>query len=189
VTISVAGLPPPWQTADIGTVSVAGSAYANGGTYTVSGAGNISGKADNFRYVYQALSADGEIRARLPVVGTSSTSQRIGVMIRETLTAGSREVFMGVGSGGSYFSLSRSSTGGNTTSTASSTGTHPNVWVRLVRTGNTIVAYKSANGSTWTQVTSQTVTMAANIYIGLAVSSGSASTLNSSQFDNGTVVP
>jgi len=61
--------------------------------------------------------------------------------------------------------------------------------VRLVRTGNTVVAYKSADGIAWTQVTSQNITMAVNIWIGLAVSSGSASTLNTSQFDNVTVVP
>src|SRR6185436_10631425 len=59
-TIRVTGLPAPWLTADIGTVSV-GSADESSGTYTVAGAGNISGKTDNFRFVYQALTADGEI--------------------------------------------------------------------------------------------------------------------------------
>jgi hypothetical protein len=187
--ITVAGLPSPWLTTDIGTVSATGSAYESGGTYNVAGAGNISSKADNFRFVYQTLSADGEIKARLPLVGDNGNSQRIGVMIRETLTSGSRQAFMGVGSGGSYFNLNRTSTSGNTSSTSSGTGAFPSVWVRVVRTGNTIVAYKSADGAAWTQVTSQSITMAANVYIGLAVSSGSATALNTSQFDNVTVVP
>lgn len=189
VAVTVAGLSSPWLTADIGTVSAAGGAYDYGGAYTVAGAGNIGGKADNFRFVYQALTADGEIKVRLPVVGNSSTSQRIGVMIRETPTSGSREAFMGVGSSGSYFSINRTSTGGNASSTSSATGTYPNVWVRLVRTGNTVTAYKSADGNTWTQVSSQSITMASSIYIGFAVSSGASTTLNTSQFDNVTVTP
>lgn len=65
----------------------------------------------------------------------------------------------------------------------------PNTWVRLVRSGNTITASKSVNGAIWTTVGSKTVTMATNCYIGLAVSSGSNSTLNTSQFSNVSVTP
>jgi hypothetical protein len=61
--------------------------------------------------------------------------------------------------------------------------------VRLTRVGNVITAYKGTTGTTWTSVGSTTVTMAANCYIGLAVSSGSTTTLNTSQFTNVAVTP
>jgi hypothetical protein len=62
--------------------------------------------------------------------------------------------------------------------------------VRLVRSGTTITAYKSTNGTTWTSVGSTTnTTFATTCYIGLAVASGSTTTLNTSQFSNVSVTP
>jgi hypothetical protein len=71
-----------------------------------------------------------------------------------------------------------------------STGSVPNIWVRLVRSGTIITAYKSTNGTTWTTVGSTILTtFASNCYIGLAVGSGSDTTLNTSQFSNVSVTP
>jgi hypothetical protein len=54
----------------------------------------------------------------------------------------------------------------------------------------TITAYKSSDGTSWTTVGSSTNTTIANTsYIGLAVSSGSDTTLNTSQFSNVSVTP
>lgn len=44
-------------------------------------------------------------------------------------------------------------------------------WVRLTRAGNTISAYSSVDGATWTLVDSDTFTMAVTVYVGLAVTS------------------
>jgi regulation of enolase protein 1 (concanavalin A-like superfamily) len=186
--ITILGLPPPWLTADIGSGIVAGSASESNNVYTVSGAGSIGGTADNYRFVYQTLSGDGEIRARLPSF-QSGTNADIGVMMRDSLTAGSKEAFMGINGSGSYYSMRRTNTGGNTSSTASGSGTAPNVWVRLVRTGNSVAAYKSANGTNWTAVNTATVTMATNCYFGLCAASGATNTLNTSTFDSLTVTP
>ena len=82
-----------------------------------------------------------------------------------------------------------STTGGTATSISSGSGTVPNTWVKLVRLGNTITASKSSDGATWTLVGNTTVAMATNCYIGLAVTSGSDTTLNSSQFSNLSVTP
>ena len=73
----------------------AGSASVSNGIYTVNGCGNISGTADNFRFLYQSLSGDGEITAQINSVQNTGTSGRIGVMIRESLTSGSSYAFMG----------------------------------------------------------------------------------------------
>jgi Domain of unknown function (DUF4082)/Bacterial Ig domain/Bacterial Ig-like domain (group 2)/Fibronectin type III domain len=187
--INVMGLPAPWQTADIGSVSAAGSASMSNGIYTVKGAGNISGTADNFRFVYQPLSADGEIKSRLNSVGNTGTSGRIGVMIRESLTSGSKYAFMGISPDCTFRWQRRSSTGGNTSTTTSTIGTPSNIWIRLVRTGNTLYGYKSTDGTNWTLVNSHSITMATNIYVGLAVASGSSNTLNTATFTNVTVIP
>jgi hypothetical protein len=190
VNINVTGLPAPWQTADIGSVDVAGSASMSNDIYTVKGAGNISGTADNFRFVYQPLSGDGEINVRLNSVEDTGTSGRIGVIIRESLTSGSEYAFMGILPDGRFRWQCRGWTGFWTWSTTSSTiGTPPDVWMRLVRTGNTLYGYRSTDGTNWTQVSSRSIWMARNIYVGLAVASGSSGTLNTATFTNVTVVP
>jgi regulation of enolase protein 1 (concanavalin A-like superfamily)/sulfur relay (sulfurtransferase) complex TusBCD TusD component (DsrE family) len=187
--ITVTGLPVPWQTADIGSVNAVGSGTLSNGLYVVKGAGTIGSTADSFRFVYQPLSGDGEIRARLNSVQNTGTAGRVGVMIRESLTSASECAFMGISPDDQIRWQRRSRTGGSTSSTTSSTGIPPNVWARLVRSGNTISGYKSTDGTTWTQVNFRSITMATNIYFGLAVASGSSNTLNTATFSSLTVAP
>jgi hypothetical protein len=187
ITIS---LPLPWVTADIGTGMLAGSTTFSGGTFTQAGSGIIGSTSDKLRFTYQTLTGDGEIIARISSLQNTGTSSRVGVMIRDTLAANSKQIFMGMTSSGAYRWVRRTATGGSTSSSNSSTGTVPNTWVRVVRSGTTITAYKSTNGTSWTTVGSTTgTTFASTCYIGLAVGSGSDTTLNTSQFSNVSVIP
>jgi regulation of enolase protein 1 (concanavalin A-like superfamily) len=154
----------------------------------VAGAGNISSTADNFRFVYQPMTGDGEIRARIVSATGTLAGSRVGVMIRETLTAGSRQAYMGYNGATNLRFYRRTTTGGTTSSTNANNFNKP-YWVRLVRTGNTITAYRSSNGTSWTTVGTATVTMGTNIYLGLAVSSGDTTTLNTATFNNVTATP
>jgi hypothetical protein len=187
-------LPSPWQTLDIGTVSQAGSATYSGGVYTVSGAGaDIWGPADNFRFVHQALTGDGEIKVRVSSATGPHAWAKLGVMIRESLNANSANAMMLITpttANGFSFQV-RTGTGATSTQTLSApANAAPNNWVRLVRSGNTLTGYKSADGIAWTQVgTPTTITMAANIYIGLAVTAHNSTGLATGTFDNLTVVP
>jgi regulation of enolase protein 1 (concanavalin A-like superfamily) len=64
------------------------------------------------------------------------------------------------------------------------TYTFPNAWVRLVRSGSTVTAYSSADGSTWTQVGTATITFTDPVTAGLIVCSHSAGQLGTATFDN-----
>jgi len=189
ITVIAAGLPAPWVNGRIGTTNLAGSVTYSSGTYTVSGSGVLSGTADTAQFIYQTLSGDGEIIARIPTVGATGTNARVGVMIRDTLATGSRQVTMSVNGSSAYRLVVRSTTGGTASTTNSNSGTAPNIWVRLVRTGNNISSYRSTNGTTWTLVATSTVTMATNCYIGIVDCSGSNTTLNTSKFDTISVTP
>ena len=182
-------LPAPWQTADIGTVGISGSAASSNSLYTLQGAGNISGSADNFRFLYQPLSGDGEIRAQIVSAQNLGPGDFTAAMIRESLTSGSRCAAMGLSPGTGLRWQRRANTNGGTSSSKSGLGTLPNVWVRVVRTGNTVYGYKSTDGVTWTQVNSCSLTMASNIYIGFALASGTTTQLGGSTFANVIVVP
>ena len=110
-------------------------------------------------------------------------------MIRESLASNSRCVFLGVSPDGKFRWVRRTTTGARMTSSSSGSGVPPNVWVRLVRTGNTIYGFKSADGIAWNAVGSQSLTMAANIYCGFVVASGGTIKLNTSTVANVSVVP
>lgn len=192
VTINVGGppgLPAPWQTSVVGTVASAGSASVSNGLYTVQGAGNINGSSDNFQYLFQTLSGDGEIRAQVESIQNTGANSIVGPMIRESLTSGSRYALMGVTTTGSFRWQKRSNTGGRTSNTKAGSANLPNGWTRLVRAGNTFSGYTSGDGTNWTLVNANTIGMATNIYIGLAVGSGTSSNLNTVLFTNVTVVP
>ena len=192
LTVNVSSLPAPWVTADIGAVGIVGNASHNAGTYTITGSGTgITGTADQFRYVYQTLSGDGSITARLTSQSGTTTASLAGVMIRETTATGSR--FASVlhrGSGNNNMrAIRRTSTGGSTTSTSSNSQTPPNCWVRITRTGSRFVMARSTNGTSWTTINTSTITMASEITVGILVTSGSNSVLDTDVFDNVTVVP
>src|SRR4029450_11786059 len=62
-------------------------------------------------------------------------------------------------------------------------------WVRLVRTGSRFDAYQSSNGSTWTLMGSDTISMAATVYVGIATTSHNTTTATDAVLDNFTVTP
>ncbi len=114
-SFTVMPLPSGWTDGDIGSVGVAGSAsYANG-TFTVQGAGGgtLATSADGVNFLYQSLSGDGTVIAR--VVSTSGGgSQEAGVMIRETLSAGATNAQGFYYAGSSGFNMTERTTTGAT---------------------------------------------------------------------------
>jgi RHS repeat-associated protein len=189
-TFTVTPLPSGWSDADVGSVGVAGSAsYANG-VFAVNASGQgIKNSADAMHFAYQPLSGNGTIVARVVSV-TGTTTAQAGVMIRETLNAGATMAFVDYeNSSYSYDNFYyRATTGASAQYQAITAGQTLPYWVELVRSGNTFTAYASSDGLNWIQAGStETITMAQNVYIGLAVSSDNNSTLATAKFDNVSV--
>jgi regulation of enolase protein 1 (concanavalin A-like superfamily) len=181
------GLPSPWLTQNVGSPSIAGSASHSNGTWTVAGSGaDIWGTSDQFRFVYRTLSGNGTITARVVTQTNSNSWAKAGVMIRESLAANARHAMTIVTPSNGRRMQFRSSTGGSSTDVNGGSGGVP-VWVRLVRSGNTFTSYRSTNGTTWTQISSRTISMGTNVYVGLAVTSHTNSALSTATFTNVTV--
>ena len=143
--------------------------------------------SDQFHYVYQTISGDGEIRARVLTVQNASGSSRAGVMIRDGLGTNAAYALMSLRTTGRGIYQRRLS--GGAASSKTETNLSIPYWIRLVRSGNTFTAYDSSNGTSWTVLgTPATIPMGQNVVVGLAVSSFSG-TLNTSTFSNITVVP
>jgi regulation of enolase protein 1 (concanavalin A-like superfamily) len=169
-------------------VGFAGSAALSNGVFTVAGSGaDIWDAADAFRFLYVPATGNCTITARVISVQNTDLWAKAGVMIRETLSAGSRNAMIAVTPGNGVSFQSRSATGG-TSSFNNTTGLVAPHWVRLVRSGNTFTAFRSPNGVNWTQQGSATtISMTATVYVGLAVTAHNNSALCTATFDNVTL--
>jgi hypothetical protein len=102
-----------WLDQDVGTVASAGSASFSSGAFSITATGvQVSGSADGMNFLFQPLSGDGTIVARV-VSLTGGYQPAAGVMIRESLDAGSANAFTSASAGLVFFS-DRSSTNGST---------------------------------------------------------------------------
>jgi hypothetical protein len=163
-------LPSPWNNSDIGSPAAEGRASAASGTFSVEGAGQAGGAADEFHFAYQRITGDVELIARVDDLERTDSWAKAGVMIRDGLGARVRHAFMFASAGKGLHFETRRGAGSDTLRASGGTGAVP-VWVRLVRTGSEFAAYRSSTGSSWTLVGRETIAMQPTAYVGLAVAS------------------
>ncbi len=176
-------LPPGWSTSDLGAVGPAGSASESTGTFTVAGSGaDIWGTADAFRYAYQQVTGDTTIVARAATVQNVNVWTKAGVMIRQSLAAGSAHASMFVSPGKGVAFQRRLATAATSLSTGAA-GAAPE-WVKVSLSGQTVTASVSSDGSTWTTIGQETIAFSGPIFVGVAVTSHDATRTASATFDN-----
>ncbi len=191
-----------WTVADVNTLSLWVRGYPpltavavaeTAGKITLAGDGtDIWNNSDQFTFAYKTLTGDGSITARVVSIGTgSNTWAKAGVMIRDSLNGGSTFANMvmtansdgSAGNGASFqYRLAADGACGNSDSTSV---VKPPYWVKIERRVNDISAYMSADGKTWRTVgITQTIEMAAPVYIGLCVTSHAAGEERTFEFDS-----
>lgn len=178
-------LPTGWLHQDVGNPALAGSVCYNNGVFSIDASGtDIYGTSDKFHYVYVPFNGNGQIIARVVSVENTNFWAKAGVMMRETLNGNSRNAFVGLTSPVINRAFEQHRSSPNAYTYRATTPASAPRWVRLVRNGNVFRAYMSSNGNTWTLIRQFTMNMAANYYVGLAVTARNNSTLNTSVFDN-----
>ncbi len=152
--------------------------------FTVRGSGNdIWADADEFHYVYQSFSGDGTIIARVSSQDDTDPFAKSGIIIKESTAPNSKYVLLAATpENGVRFQYNFNGESGN------APYTYPNAWLKLERQGDVFRGYTSANGTDWTLVGQTTVSMGTNVTAGLAVTSHLNGTLNTSTFDNVSVI-
>jgi regulation of enolase protein 1 (concanavalin A-like superfamily) len=182
-------LPSPWYAQNIGSVGILGNAsYANS-AYTVSGSGaDIFGGSDQFFMVSQKGSGDCTITARVKSMTNSDPWAKASVMIRSALNENSAHASVVVTPSNGVLYQYRTTTGGGSSSVKATTLTAP-YWVRVTRVGDAFTGFHSADGVTWTQISSASITMGSGVEIGLAVTSHDNTTTCTAVFDNVTATP
>jgi hypothetical protein len=170
-------MPTGWSGANIGNPPLAGSASHTGGVFTIEGSGaDIWGTSDQLFFAYRQASGDVDIVARVISVENTHRWAKAGVMIRASLNGNSAHASMFVTPGMGLSFQRRPATAAASESTAGPMAAAP-AWVKLERRGQTITSYSSMNGTSWTRVGSQTLTLPSTFYVGLADSSHNTAAL------------
>jgi regulation of enolase protein 1 (concanavalin A-like superfamily) len=159
---------------------------------TLSGGGSdIWGTADNFRLAYKRLNGNGVITARVDNQTRTHEWAKAGVMIRETLDAGSVHAFVALTPDHNVSFQRRPVAGDVSVNTDSSVVAKAPYWLRLTRTNATFKAEISVDGQTWTPLVPATpasssieIAMASSIYVGLAVTSHTVTDSSTAVFSN-----
>ena len=177
--------PAAWHFADIGTSLQPGSfcyTAANQNFRITSFGTGVADPSDNFSFVYQTLTGNGQIVARVKDV-SSTYNYFGGIMIRNSLSANSGYICLNSLDTRGVFDIFRTSDGGSTDYNAVTTLAMP-MWLKLVRAGNTVSSFYSSDNITWTAYNTYNFTaLNSTIYVGLAASGSFCST----DIDNVTV--
>ena len=166
----VAGQTPPFVETDDGTILM-----------SAIGA-DIWNASDEFRYAYMNLSGDGSIIAQIDGLYRSNEWVKGGVMIRESIQPGS--TFAAVYLTGDYGvrfqarpTVNDSAASDSSVATDEQIALEGPVWVKIERIGDTFNGYYSTDGENWTTMvwSPQTIAMAGDVTIGLALTSHDSS--------------
>ena len=175
----------PWYHDDVGKPYPTGDAKLDNGVVTiVAGGPDFMYKSDAFHYVYQHFSGDGELTARVKdIITVGRPWTKAGIMIRETLSPGSRYM--------AFFASPVTDPGVLVRYDSfdyASRGQLPAAdlpyWMRLNRVGNVFTGYQSVDGTNWDMAFQGTLDMLPDAYIGFAAVSGSGSVQIEATFDN-----
>jgi len=178
-------------TATGATHSVAGGVY----TFSTPGLGISSAStADNFCLVSSTVtnSADCTVTARVVSMGTTSSSARLGVMLRSSTATGSvyAASLATPATTSLYYTLNRTTT--NAAANNPSTYSNPVLpqWYRMVRAGDVFTISNSKDGVTWAVSsggTAQTIPMGTAVLAGLGVAAQTDGQIATATFDNVTL--
>ena len=169
---TVSDLLPVGQTlANVGKTGSDSLVAYSDGTYLISASGlDIWGKEDAFGFVHQDVTGNIDITAKIQSLEKTHVWAKAGVMIRESLDAGSKYAMTLVSSdlGASFHR--RTKTDANSSRTIFP-GIKAPTFVRILRIGNKFTGYYGSNNQVWYPMDTVKLAMTRDIKVGLAVTS------------------
>lgn len=182
-------LPTRWTTQDLGDVGIAGSACYSNAVFTLKSSGDdIWNTADAYRFAYTTNVGDIEIKTRVTSLDNTNDWNKCGLMIRESLTPGSRHAFVAITSGNGVAFQNRIVTDAESYNINTGPGIQIPYWIKLVKKGSVYTAYNSVDNINWVQlgipVNAAFGADSIPVYAGLALTSHSNNNLATATADN-----
>ncbi|MDF9745654.1 hypothetical protein [Natrinema salsiterrestre] len=180
---------------DRGSINTVETAVDETDGFVVEGAGvDIWNRSDEGHFYFTDVSGDFDVAVEVDGLEDTDPYAKAGLMLRESLDPEAKNVMIRRTPGHDTSVQWRPESGGESTSLTSeagdgeseiSGGTIDASYQRLVRSGDTLAAYASADGDDWTllaDLSSDAIDLAESGYLGLAVTSHNAGTLCAAEF-------
>ncbi len=179
-------LPSGWSSSDIGPAPSLGTAFYGDSTFAgVSFAAGVRAEADAFRFVYYRTRGDLRLVARV-ATAQGGAGRQAGIMLRDSLDPGSiQETLLLDDTGIALVKRTALGIGATTTRVASRV---PPVWLRLERSGQMVTSSYSTDGTKWLAIATDTLPLAADLHVGLAVSAGPSLSRAAAGFDQVSLI-
>ncbi len=140
---------------DLGDIGLAGSTCLNGTVYTLTGSGtDIGGTSDQFQFAYTSFDiSDYQVTGRIIQQDLTPVTNKIGIMVRDSLTNTSRFAYLASLNNGSSFIFEYRTVAGGPVTTVPIPGSFSLPYFAQIRKlGTTYTAFMSPDNINWTQV-------------------------------------
>jgi hypothetical protein len=187
---------------DIGSPQLAGSAkQVEDGWDLMAGGVDVWEKSDQFHFVHKQIAGDFDIAVRVESFTPAHLYSKAGLMVRESLNAGSPHLMFLVFSDnsprnnnlGAYEMQFRLVAGGDCQAVYPAVrppappefpAAFPNSWLRVQRRSDRFSAFASTDGKTWRLYGVQQLSLPESVYIGPALTSHNPQVLAKALFRN-----
>jgi hypothetical protein len=189
-------LPVRYFNVDLGDIGMAGSTCKNGNTWTVTGSGaDIGGVSDAFQFAYTNDDiVDYDVYGRITQQDLSNPLNKIGIMVRDSLTNSSRFAFLASVNNGYNINFEYRDIPSAVTTTIPLPGHYAlPYWMKLSKLGTQYSAFISADGISWNPAGGP-VDLHFGLdpgnapHYGMAMTSANNTSLSSGKIDNFNVV-
>jgi outer membrane protein assembly factor BamB len=188
-TPSASACPAPFTCADVGNPLLVGDQSLAAGSWTISGAGtDIGSYADQFHFVWQPITGNGAISARVATQANTSGAAKAGVMLRQSSNAGAAYYGAFLTPANGIVVQNRTAQGLQTDAVTSLAGAAP-AYIQVARSGNTFTTYTSPDGTSWNVVAGSSLVLSASptMLAGMAVTSAAPTTMGNATIDTVTL--
>jgi regulation of enolase protein 1 (concanavalin A-like superfamily) len=168
---SAPALPAGWSVANIGTVSSLSQLQGTNGIWAFSHWGTGAAGVDDVAFAFKRVTGDADIALRLQAANGETTLT--GLMVRRTLDVASPFLWLRGDPTGQLSLRRRQAAGSGVLSSSLKKTAYPR-WLRLVRQGDALSVYDSADGQQWALLSTQMIDLATDAYVGLAVARGAS---------------
>ena len=160
-------LPEPWKDLDVGSVAEAGQAdFRSGGFRILSAGTNLFGSSDSFHFVFKPVQGDSHLICRVVEVEDSHPLTQAGLTIRESLSAGARQVsLMATARRGALFG--RRAEADANVELLTQRAMRPPQWLKLSRHGHVFTSHCSRDGRRWTFMGRTHLVMPDEVLVGI----------------------
>jgi len=168
---------------DIGAPARPGRGAQDAGAYVVVGGGSgLGGTNDSIHLFSETFVGDFDVVARVVEVENTGVGARAGLMLRETLSGGSKYAAIMVTAGGDVVFSSRAMADQIPAEVVRPGASAPR-WVRLSRVGDLLTGYISDDFIAWQSVGTASLTLPAQARLGLFATAGDDQALCTVLFD------